>query len=206
MLEEVTPSVINIKLGHLKPNSEASIWLTYVAELQAEGKSTRVTIPTTIAPRYIPPSDQSLAAKVFSSMWYRSDTPAPVSLQMNFRSSVKIDSISSPSHDLEVLIKGLPGDDGLYHGAASFSAKTSDMDRDIVVVVAGKQQLNKPKVIVERSDKFPDSGAAMVSLVPRFVSRDQQCEFIFVVDRSGSMESGGKIGGCTLAQIVADQK
>ena len=41
-----------MKLGQLKPGAGAKVKLTYIMELPVEEKSIRLTIPTTIAPRY----------------------------------------------------------------------------------------------------------------------------------------------------------
>ena len=80
LLEEVTSDIFSIKLGQMNPYSEATIRITYVTELQAENKSTRVTIPTTVTPRFIPDSDQSKDA-TSASINFSAITPAPVSLQ-----------------------------------------------------------------------------------------------------------------------------
>ena len=52
VLEETAPDIFSMKLGQLKPGAGAKVKLTYIMELSVEDKSIRLTIPTTIAPRY----------------------------------------------------------------------------------------------------------------------------------------------------------
>ena len=56
MLNETSADIFKMKLGHLKGGATAQVRLSYVMELPVEGKAhaTRLTIPTTIAPRFIP--------------------------------------------------------------------------------------------------------------------------------------------------------
>ena len=52
ILEETAPDIFSMMLGQLKPGAGAKVKLTYIMELPVEDKSIRLTIPTTIAPRY----------------------------------------------------------------------------------------------------------------------------------------------------------
>ena len=52
LLEETAPDIFSMKLGQLKPGAWAKVKLTYIMELPVEERSIRLTIPTTIAPRY----------------------------------------------------------------------------------------------------------------------------------------------------------
>ena len=58
------------KVGNLAAGSGAKIRLTYVTELKVEGKEIRFYLPTTIAPRYIPPTDKSSTAADLASIKY----------------------------------------------------------------------------------------------------------------------------------------
>ena len=60
------------KIGNLAPGSGATIRLTYVTELKVEGGEVRFYLPTTIAPRYIPATDNSTAAADLASINYTS--------------------------------------------------------------------------------------------------------------------------------------
>ena len=108
---------------------------------------------------------------------------------MTVVSGTKIVSISSPTHSLEISIDEPDVNKGLFRGTATFATKTTNMDRDIVVVIANEDP-TKQKVFVEKSQDYPNSDAAMISFIPRFEAREQKGDFIFLVDRSASMGSG----------------
>jgi hypothetical protein len=54
----------------LAAGSGAKIRLTYVTELKVEGGEIRFYLPTTIAPRYVPPTDHSSVAKDLAGINY----------------------------------------------------------------------------------------------------------------------------------------
>jgi uncharacterized protein with von Willebrand factor type A (vWA) domain len=79
---------------------------------------------------------------------------------------------------------------GQFSARSKLSALTSDLDRDLIVLVSNSEP-HRPTVFVERSNDDDDPTlAAMVSLVPSFNLADQKTEMIFLVDRSGSMGPG----------------
>jgi len=187
LLEETAPDIFSMKLGQLKPGAGAKVKLTYIMELQVEDKSIRLTIPTTIAPRYIPPTDDSDAAKEIAKLTYNTNnTKGQIPLYINIESTMKgkIKKISSPSHSLKTEIKELADENGQYQGKSGLEDATTDvMDRDLVVLIQTEEN-DKPVVFIE---KTPESLAALVSLIPSFKLDEQKVELIFLVDRSGSM-------------------
>ena len=76
----IVDSSFNFKVGHLKPGSSASVVIKYVCELPVEDKAVRLTIPTTIAPRYNPPTDNSEAR--LSEIKYAMDSPSPLNIEV----------------------------------------------------------------------------------------------------------------------------
>ena len=191
LLEETQPDIFQIKLGHLKPNREAKIVITYVSELPVEDGKVKLTIPTTIAPRYVPPSDKSQAAKEIASIPYSSDKPAPLSFNFTGVAQSKVKSVKSPSHEFEIKIGELPNKFGQFTYSGELSIQTSEMDRDIILYIESHnpEEQNKPIVFMEKPEK-QNSGqgfVGMLSLVPSFEFDEQLTEMIFLVDRSGSM-------------------
>ena len=190
LLEEVKPDIFVIRLGHLKPGSGVKITLKYITELEAEGGKVRLTIPTTVAPRYIPANDESEEAKEIAKIPYQLDSPAPLSINATVKTRGKILSIISPTHDVEVSDMAEQSEDELNQKQVSLmNAKTTDMDRDFNLLVES-EDIHKPVVMVEDDTVFGTT-AAMVSLVPSFNLKEQKVELIFLVDRSGSMGGGG---------------
>ncbi len=67
----------------------------------------------------------------------------------------------------------------------------ADLDRDLVVLVESSSP-HDPVMFLEW-DETAKTSATMLSLVPSFSLREQKCEIIFLVDRSGSMSGQGII-------------
>ena len=189
LLEETSPDIFRIKLGQLKPGAGAKIWINYISELPVENKSVRFTVPTTIAPRYVPPTDQTEAAKVISEIPYSFNSPAPLNVNLEVVANSKIESISSPSHKFSTEIGATANKQGQFEAKSKLEGDTCDLDRDIVVLVTTSDP-HKPTVFIEKSAMLETSDAGMVSLVPSFSLTDQKVELIFLVDRSGSMGAG----------------
>jgi hypothetical protein len=149
-LEETTPDIFRIKLGQLKPGAGAKISLEYVSELPVENKAVRFTVPTTIAPRYVPPKDQTEAAKLISEIPYSFNSPAPLKIQLDVVSNSKIDSVSSPSHKFATTIASGANENGKFEASSKLESQTTDLDRDIVVLVSSSDP-HKPAVFIEKS-------------------------------------------------------
>ena len=181
LLDETAPDIFNMKLGQLKPGAGAKVKLTYIMELPVEDKYMRLTVPTTIAPRYIPPTDNSDAAKEIAKLSYNGGkTPLIINIETFLKNKIK--KITSPSHDLKTEMKNQG------HTVSTLNDFTDVMDRDLVVLIDGEDQ-GTPVVFVEETE---DSVAAMVSLIPSFQLDEQKTELIFLVDRSGSMGWGNR--------------
>jgi len=190
LAEETTPDVFQLKIGHLKPGEAATVRLTYLSELPAEGKrGVRLTIPTTIAPRYVPPTDDSEAATKLASIPYSMDTPAPFSFEVEALMKSAVASIKSSSHSLKEKKMAAKTADGKFSASSELSGSGADMDRDLIVIVETEQD-HQPAVFVEKNAERGTT-AAMVSLVPSFKLKEQKCEIVFLVDRSGSMGGNG---------------
>ena len=148
---------------------------------------TRLTIPTTIAPKYVTDRQHSssLVPKVLKNILYKETTPAPLTLNLKIFMKTKIVNVTSPSHKI-IVEKLNPYIDGvdLFEATAKFDGVTADMDRDLVVLIESAEP-NEPKIVMEKGKD--GSMVAMLSFVPSFALRKQEAEFIFLIDCSGSM-------------------
>ena len=196
LLEETQPDIFQIKLGQLKPGATANIKIKYLTELIVEDGNIKLTIPTTIAPRYIPYNDNSDAAKKIAYIPYSLSTPAPLTIAFNGIMQTKIKSVKSPSNGFQITLPDSINNKGQYTFKGGLSAKTTDLDKDVILYVEASDddEMNKPIVFFEKPshEKTNQGIVAMLSLVPSFKLEDQPVELIFLVDRSGSM-SGSSI-------------
>ena len=81
MMEEVKADILKLKVGRLASGAGCKVSLTYRLEADVEER-TRLTLPTTLAPRYCPPWRQDIAHQVTPPLklqpFLKSVTPIPV--------------------------------------------------------------------------------------------------------------------------------
>jgi Ca-activated chloride channel family protein len=187
LLDEQRADVFTASLGNMKPGSIVELAITYVTELAAEGEALRFTLPTTVSPRYAPAADQRgvgpTPAEVLNPP-VALQVPYGFSFEMNVTMNGAIRSVQSPSHPVELELDG-------PRAKVRLAQRTAAMDRDLVIVL-GADTLSAPHAVVERGEQ---GGAVLLSFLPRFESKAQAAEVIFVIDRSGSM------GGESIAEV-----
>ena len=54
LLQELQEDIFHLKIGHLSAGAGCQVKISYMTELMVDSGKTRLTVPTTIAPRYIP--------------------------------------------------------------------------------------------------------------------------------------------------------
>ncbi|KAI9555319.1 hypothetical protein GHT06_017833 [Daphnia sinensis] len=185
LVEEKLPDVFKAKIGNLAAGSGAKIRLTYVTELKVEGGEIRFYLPTTIAPRYVPKSDGSSAAKDLASIKYSQESHYEVDFNATVRMASAIKEIRSPTHKI---IVSSDANNTPTRRILRLDNVVTSMDRDIVVYIQTAEP-HQPRIIQEKSPQ--GSAAMMLSLVPSFKLAEQKTELIFLVDRSGSMDGEG---------------
>ena len=190
LLEQTKTDVFEISVGQLRPGSKATVVVKYISELPVEGEAVRLTVPTTVVPRYTPPTDDTFAAKALAGIKYAHDSPAPMIISTEVWSKSPIKRLKSSSHSITKEDSRREGE--MYAIKGTLSGNVSDMDRDFVLMIES-ENIHDPAVYLERSSKL-DAHAAMVSLVPQFKLKEQKADLIFLVDRSGSMGWGGGLG------------
>ena len=198
LLEESDESsdIFQISVGNLPPKKEAIIELRFVTELAVE-KEGRVVfvLPTVLNPRYSPhDSAASLSTQITRTATV--DSPYSFEFEMKVKAISAISEISSSSNALLVEV-----DDNDRSQAKVKLAETHKFNKDVEVHILTREPF-KPKAIVENGAKlegredeqgFMASPVVMLNFFPEFKSSEssEKGEFVFVVDRSGSM-SGSK--------------
>uniref|UniRef100_A0A8C6TK69 von Willebrand factor A domain containing 5A n=1 Tax=Neogobius melanostomus TaxID=47308 RepID=A0A8C6TK69_9GOBI len=190
LLEESdqSPDIFSMSVGSLPPGESASIRLEYVTELDVQAdEALRFCLPAVLNPRYQPtvtsvpsslvPYDLTFLARVQSAR--------PIS---KVESNCTMDPLEFLSQD---------------QTAASVKlAAGHKFDRDVELLIYYKDT-HEPSAVVEAGQASAKAGtlmrdpAVMLSLYPEFPkdimsSVSSSGEFVFLLDRSGSM-SGGQI-------------
>ena len=82
------------------------------------------------------------------------------------RASIEYDfkTPASSSHDLITSTQGTAINEGLFDAISKFEGFTTEMDRDIIVLV-DTEEPNQPKVVIEKGED--GSIAGLVSIVPK---------------------------------------
>ncbi|XP_014868849.1 PREDICTED: von Willebrand factor A domain-containing protein 5A-like [Poecilia mexicana] len=186
-----SPDIFSLKVGSLPPGESASIRLEYVTELAVQADDgLRFCLPAVLNPRYQPQGSEGPSVQVTSVP--ASLVPYSLSFSAQVSSPRPISKIES-SCSLEPL---------QYLNADQTQATVKlgaghKFDRDVELLIYYKDA-HQPSAVVEagQASAKPDSlmgdPVVMVSLYPEFpqsvMSSLATCgEFVFLVDRSGSM-------------------
>jgi Ca-activated chloride channel homolog len=181
LLDQERPNVFTASVGNLMPGQEVDIEISYVAELVPEGEGLRLTIPTTVSPRYVPAhrrnaeglddGDRVNPPVTLDGVSYRLDLRVEADLLSPIR------SVESPSHRIHFDIDGskvtvtLAGDEG-------------QLDRDFVLILRSAEPFEPAARIVSGAD---GDRFVVASFRPRIEARRSPIDAVFVVDCSGSM-------------------
>lgn len=183
--------VFSTKLGNIPTGETVHVELTYVGELKydAEANGIRFTIPMIIAPRY---GSQPRSSVKLDSVGAQEQGGMEVTVDVNMPEGSLIQGVQSPSHPIAVTlgkISSSPGSvPGVHRASATLSSARTELDQDFILILQISDH-NAPKALLETHLTIPNQRALMVTLVPQFSLPPSHPEIVFVVDRSGSMQS-----------------
>lgn len=185
LMEQDKPDIFQMKVGNIPTATPVYIIITYVTELINDGDKVRLLIPTTVAPRYTPASTFSYFSqepKPFTSLHPKKRRVEPyyLSISLECLMASPILSISSPTHSISSTTNEKQGHANLI--------LDSSINGDILIDVQISAP-HQPRYMIEEGEK---GAAGMIVIVPEFHLDEIQGEFVFIIDRSGSME-GTKI-------------
>ena len=83
LLEETKADIFQLHVGNLSSGAKCKVKITYIMELPVEDGKTKLTIPTTVAPRYTPAETDYKIAKKLAGIDHDFGTPAPLNFQMD---------------------------------------------------------------------------------------------------------------------------
>ncbi len=194
--EEKTGDIFSISLGNLPPQCSAEIHLELVGELplNAEG-GVHFTLPSVLKQRYVPAgsSNPLQMAGVFSSPLSNSQPQQQATALAVFEFSLHvlnpslISSVTSPTHSVltqrneEAIVVSL--------------GQPQPLENDLVISVVHADP-HKPSALTELGGRslsqrsYMGAPAVMLNFFPKFDTKRAACEFIFLIDRSGSMSGG----------------
>ncbi|XP_067292332.1 von Willebrand factor A domain-containing protein 5A-like isoform X2 [Pseudorasbora parva] len=193
LLEESveSPDVFGLSVGCVSPGQNAAITIIYVIELAVQADhSLRFCLPAVLNPRYTPAGSGSGIVSEISSVC--GAVPYTLTLSVHVSSPKPISKLES-NCTLDPLVFLLSD-----HTQATVNLSPGHMfDKDVELLLY-YQDTHQPSAIVEAGVATAPSGSlmrdsvVMISLYPEFPeevmsSLATKGEFIFVIDRSGSM-------------------
>ncbi|CAN9128564.1 unnamed protein product [Alternaria sp. RS040] len=181
--------VFTTAISNIPNGASVQVSIKYVQELKhdAEVDGIRLTIPSSISPRYgyYPGKLQETSAEIDSK-------GISITVDVNMAQGIPIKKVTSPSHPIEVTLGSLSTstsdeDASISRGSATLALGTTELDKDFVLQVVAKD-VGIPQAILETHPTLPNQRALMTTLVPKFNIKSQKPEVVFIADRSGSME------------------
>ena len=187
--EEKQGDIFSLVLGNLPPGEKAVIKLTVVAELPVEPDgAVRFVLPKVLKPRYTPLGSTdplAPATPTGSGSVHQATGPSEYNFEMVVFGASGIAKVSSPSHQINAVNSG-----------ETIAVSLAEEKQTDLVILVLPNEAHKPLVVVEPGlsngdNDFQKSAVVMVSFYPEFkgdgICLQAACEFVFVVDRSGSM-------------------
>ncbi|XP_023064286.1 von Willebrand factor A domain-containing protein 5A isoform X1 [Piliocolobus tephrosceles] len=196
LLEEDSSSrdVFSCNVGNLQPGSKAAVTLKYVQELPLEtDRALRFVLPAVLNPRY-----QFCGLSKDSCLNVKTPIVPVEDLPYTLSMVTTIDS----KHGIEKVQSNCPLSPTEYLGEDKTSAQVSlaaghKFDRDVELLIY-YSEVHTPSVVLEmgmlkmKPGRLMRDPSAMVSFYPN-IPEDQPSntcgEFVFLMDRSGSMQS-----------------
>ncbi|KAF8907505.1 hypothetical protein CPB85DRAFT_834938 [Mucidula mucida] len=215
LMGQETPDVFQVSVGNIPMNEQVKIELTYSTELSEdeENDSIRFHLPVHIGARYgqSPSTLKSTGTatvgsvrEIVSSPGSR-DTSPFIELKISVEATAPISKVGCPSHTISTELgpdPELPNVKELPFSNYARVTLTSEsvLEKDFVLTIKAAG-LDAPRCMAELHPEH-DTLAMALSFVPRFSLPDLKSEeFIFLVDRSGSME-GGRIAAASKALAI----
>jgi len=178
LAEQIRADIFHISVGNIPMNKIVRITLVYVTTPETLGVNVvRFVFPTAVAPRYQPfESEESIPAG-FDMI--NND----VQIKLDISMAASIDTVTSATHMIQFNLSNNSTQLATVHVIDENPTK-----RDVVILLKTFADF-QPQIYVDSSAKY-NSTAIMLSIVPD-VSDDvmfsSKQEYIFIVDRSGSM-------------------
>jgi Ca-activated chloride channel family protein len=179
MLEKNSDGLYTVNLGNLKPKEEAFIEYSYSQLLRFEEGNVRITLPTTIAPRY----GDSTEGGIQKHQGVEADflVEYPFTLSLLLAGGMEKATVACPSHQVQVSKQDSCLEVGLV--------RSGFLDRDFILNLS---KLENQSFFIVTPDKQmgPEGCTVLASFCPPVLvsQTEEKADIKILVDCSGSME------------------
>jgi Ca-activated chloride channel family protein len=178
MVEQSGKGLYTAHMGNLKPDEEAIIEIEYAQLLRIEQGQVRLSIPTTVAPRYGDPVKTGKLKKP-ASVDASLAVSYPVSLDLAINGPLAKGAVACPSHQVSVR-----SDEGKTLVNLS---RDGYLDRDLVLVFDGVESAGV-FAVAEDEGEYPALLSFTAEASAEVRQQATEIELKILVDCSGSME------------------
>lgn len=195
MLEAQGNGLHTANIGNLKPGDEIVLECRFAQLLSFEQGRLRVSIPTTIAPRYGRAEKAGLQAQQVPQAGLEVEYPLTLTLAIGEALAGAV--IECPTHRYATIV----GDNGLTRMDLAAGAR---LDRDVVVIVTPREP--RPSLLIRAENTFDASApiVMMAALQPPTGAPRERIALKLLVDCSGSMNGDSIVSArAALRGVVA---
>ena len=195
MLEAQGDGLHTANIGNLKPGDEIVLECRFAQLLSFEQGRLRVSIPTTIAPRYGRAEKAGLQAQQVPQASL--EVEYPLTLTLAIGEALAGAAIECPTHRYATIV----GDNGLTRMDLAAGAR---LDRDVVVIVTPREP--RPSLLIRAENTFDASApiVMMAALQPPTGAPRERIALKLLVDCSGSMNGDSIVSArAALRGVVA---
>ncbi len=180
LIDQERSNVLHASIGNLAPKQEVEIVISYVHALEIVDAKSRLLIPTVVAPKYVPNSQEQRYGMSETERWNSPRvTEAPYTLELDVKLSNigEMISMESPSHPIKTKLS--------RQGATVELAKrTTTLDRDFILEFELDSQ-KQAHLVKDQHGKY----LSVLYHVPKDKEHKRiGKEVIFMLDTSGSMQ------------------
>ncbi|HEX2947592.1 MAG TPA: VIT domain-containing protein [Clostridia bacterium] len=191
LLESHRPDIFQVSLGNIAAGEAVSIVISYLEDVKTTDRELRWSIPTVVAPRYIPGNKTGLKTgtgtadptDLVPDADYITppvgDAPYTLKIKAVLKGIKGLKKVSSPSHPVEI---------GFSEGdvMVSLSRENEPLDTDFVIL-AQLGEDSGDSFITASGSKGIFGSVSFCPDLSEHLESSGPCEYIFLIDVSGSM-------------------
>ena len=173
LMEQETDNIFKVSVGKIDKGEEVTVIIRFIDKFEIVDNSIQVLLPTLVTPKY--------RSYITNRLFYRK-VDYTIDFNININKAINRKSIYCPSHNINLIDE---------KDSERVEVLDYDLSKDFKLVIELKNELASNAITSKTLDK---KDMIYLSFMPEITEtyEDEEKEYIFIVDVSGSM-SGQKI-------------